>query len=122
MRVVLLAALAILLQAGPVAAQSTPGGDCTRTRLDYSETARSASASWRIRQGTTCRDRFNRSLSDLQASGARNGTVRVEGSSFSYRPNPGFVGTDGFDLTFTVPGRHGEAFPVRARVTVDVVP
>jgi hypothetical protein len=33
----------------------------------------------------------------------RNGTVEISGVSFTYRPNPGYVGSDSFQIRYSNP-------------------
>ena len=113
--------LAALAGAGPVLAQSPlsqqlwPPSEVTG-RGDAGNTS-PETLQMRLRRGNPCPVVGRGQARQFVVTPPRNGSLAISGASATYRPNPGFAGTDVFVISAAPPGSPN---PIYTTVNVEV--
>jgi hypothetical protein len=113
--------LAVLAASGPAAAQSPLSQQlwppCEVTGRGDAGNTSPETLQMRLRRGNTCPVAGRGQARQFIVTPPRNGTLAINGAGASYRPNPGFAGTDVFVISASPPGTPN---PIYTTVNVEV--
>jgi hypothetical protein len=113
--------LAALAASGPAAAQSPLGSAlwpaCEVTGRGNAGNDSPETLQMRLRRGNACAVPGRTPARHFVVTPPRNGSLAIAGAQATYRPNPGFAGTDTFVISASPPGSPN---PIYTTVNVEV--
>ncbi len=121
MRRIAVMLLSLAVPASPAAAQSPLSGAlwpaCEVTGRGDAGNTSPETLQMRLRRGNSCAVAGRTPARQFVVTPPRHGTLAVAGAQATYRPNPGFAGTDSFIISASPPGSPN---PIYTTVNVEV--